>query len=73
MNELVTFVGGNGFVDASGIQSNIGLAVTTNTGYIRINSADQLKADISGSGNIEYFGDPIIELIDNGEGKLIKR
>ncbi len=70
---LVAFVGGTGFVDASGIESIGGLAVTTSTGYIRINASDFLKADISGIGDIEYFGDPTIELIDNGKGSLIKR
>lgn len=70
---LVAFVGGNGFVDASNTQAQIGLAVATNTGYIKLSVSDELKADISGTGNIEYFGNPAIDLIDNGKGNLIQR
>lgn len=70
---LVTFVGGNGFVDAGAIEGKEGLAVATNTGFIRINVSEELEATISGTGNIEYFGDPTIDLEDTGEGKLVKR
>ena len=70
---LVTFVGGNGFVDASKTKAKTGLAVATNTGYIRTNVSDTLEADISGTGNIEYYGNPIIDLTNTGEGKLIQR
>jgi len=70
---LVTFVGGNGFVDARNTLGEKGLAVATNTGYIKMNVSDTLKAEISGTGNIEYYGNPIINLTDTGEGKLIQR
>ena len=70
---LVAYVGGNGFVDASGTQAKRGLAVAVNTGYIKVNVSDELKADISGTGNIEYFGSPNVKLTDNGKGGLIQR
>ena len=70
---LVAFVGGNGFVDASNTIAKTGLAAATNTGYIRVNISDTLKAEISGTGNIEYYGSPTIDLTDSGEGNLIQR
>ncbi|MEQ8623726.1 MAG: head GIN domain-containing protein [Vicingaceae bacterium] len=70
---LVAFVGGNGFVDASAVEGKRGLAVAVNTGYIRINVSEELEATISGTGNIEYYGNPVIDLSDTGGGKLIKR
>ena len=71
-NRLVAFVGGNGFVDASEIIANEVLAVNENTGYAQVNAIAILKADIRGSGNIEYYGDPLITLTKEGRGELIK-
>lgn len=70
---LVTFMGGNGFIETEQTTAKNVLAVNNNTGYLRIKAEENLKADISGAGNIEYFGNPVIELIDIGEGELIKR
>jgi len=71
-NRLVAFIGGNGFVDASQTIANEVLAVNENTGYVRVSATTSLKADIRGSGNIEYFGNPTITLSNEGSGKLIK-
>ena len=72
-DELVAFMGSVGFVDASATTADKVLAVNKNSGYIKVNAQQLLTAEITGNGNIEYNGDPTIELIDIGKGELIKR
>ena len=47
------------------------LAVNENTGYLKVNAVNQLKADIKAAGDILYVGNPTIELNDLGKGELI--
>lgn len=71
-DELVAFVGGNGFVDAANTPALKVLAVNESTGYIRVNAINQLEAFIRGDGDINYLGEPKIDLLDAGRGSLIK-
>ena len=72
-DDLVAFIRGNGFVDAIRTPAKTVLAVNENTGYVKVNAIETLNADIRGSGNIEYTGEPTINLNDMGKGELIKK
>ena len=70
-NQLVAYMGGNGFVNSFNCNSNYVLAVNENTGKLKVNAQKTLKADLRSTGNIEYVGSPIIERNIEGTGKLI--
>ncbi len=70
--ELVAFVGGNGFVDAAATPAKKVLAVNESTGNMKVQATQKLEAFIRGDGNIEYIGSPTIDLLKAGKGKLIK-
>ena len=53
-------------------EANRVLAINNNTGLLTVKAKHQLKAEISGSGNIAYYGEPAIELTDNGKGNLVR-
>lgn len=72
-DELVLFMGANGIIDAFALKSDKALAVNENTGLLRVNALNELKAVISGSGNIEYTGSPSIELNQRRTGRLVKK
>jgi hypothetical protein len=69
--ELVLYNNGTGVLNSSYLNSNKSLAINRNTGKILVNSKDELKAEIYGSGNIFYFGTPQIDFSKNGKGKLL--
>lgn len=71
-NEFVSFMGGTGFINSEHTVCQKVLAVNENTGYLKVNAVNQLKADIKGAGDILYVGNPVIELNDIGKGELIK-
>ncbi len=71
--EIYIYLGGNGQIDASQIKAQIGTAINKNTGKIIVNCQNHLKAEILGSGDIEYWGSPTLELNHQGSGKLIQR
>lgn len=70
-DELVAFIGGNGFVESLDCQADKVLAVNENTGELRINCQQNLKANITSRGDIFYRGSPSIELNNSGSGRLI--
>lgn len=71
--ELYCYLGGNGKIDTKDLESSIATAINKNTGNIFIQCHDNLKAEIEGSGNIEYIGSPIVDFKKSGSGNLIKR
>ncbi|KAA3649896.1 MAG: DUF2807 domain-containing protein [Bacteroidetes bacterium] len=72
-NELILYTNGNGFINAENLQAKKALAINKNTGQLVVRVSDELKAEIKGSGNIEYFGNPTIDLTKTGTGNLIHR
>ena len=70
--ELVSYMSGNGTLNSQQLQAKKALAITVNTGDILLRVTDELKAEIKGSGDIFYQGQPVIELSDQGKGKLIR-
>lgn len=71
--ELVAFMGGHGFIDTESTTCDKVFAVNLNTGILHVNALQFLNAEIAGSGNITYLGNPMIEFLDRGKGTLIKR
>lgn len=71
--ELVTFLGGNGRIDAFNLKSQKALVINKNTGDILVNCQREMKAEIKGSGDIKYIGSPAIDFTKYGSGNLIKK
>lgn len=69
-NELVLFNNGNGILNAESLITQSALVVNRNTGKIKVNANQKLKAEISGSGDIYYRGNPIVEFLKFGKGDL---
>lgn len=69
------FLKGNAFSDARNLQvDGDAVVLSRSVGDLKIGPVSQvLKVDISSKGNVYYQGNPAqIELIDTGEGELIK-
>jgi len=46
---------------------------TESIGSVNVNATDHIRAFIRGPGNIYYYGNPLIEIVEkNGEGKVIR-
>ena len=71
--EIVLFMGANGVIDAKDVIAQKALAVNENTGLLKVNARQRLTAEITGSGNIEYTGNPEIQIIQIKSGRLIKK
>jgi len=61
---------GSGNVNASGLVVNKAKATTKSSGHIMVAVGGELKAKITGSGNITYSGSPKVDLEDDGSGEL---
>lgn len=70
---LVTYLNGIGVLDAANLISQDALVINRKTGRMIVNCQQKMQAEIEGRGNIEYYGNPIIELKDSGSGELIHR
>lgn len=69
---LINYLNSSGMMNTARCEANRVLAINNNTGLLTVKAKDQLKAEISGSGNIAYYGEPTIELTDNGKGNLVR-
>jgi hypothetical protein len=69
---LINYLNSSGLMNTANCEANRVLAINNNTGLLTVKAKNKLKAEISGSGNIAYYGDPEIELIDNGKGNLVR-
>jgi hypothetical protein len=64
---------GSGKIDAQALQTKEAEANIHGSGRISISVSHRLKAGIFGSGNIYYWGNPVLETTINGSGRIIKR
>ncbi len=64
---------GSGNIEAQGLQAGQAEAVIHGSGNTGISVIERLKASIFGSGNIYYWGSPLLEVSQNGSGRVIKR
>ena len=66
-------VSGSGQIDSKDLTANDASTAVSGSGRIYVNAKENLKAAISGSGRIEYSGDPKkVDQIVNGSGKIYK-
>ncbi len=61
---------GSGDINASGLVVDKAKATTKSSGNIMVAVGGELKAKITGSGNISYDGSPKVDLEDDGSGEL---
>lgn len=72
-DNIVLYNNGNGILDADNLQAKDALAITANTGELKVNATDFIKAEIRSRGDIILNGDPEIELSNTGSGELIRQ
>lgn len=65
-----TTISGSGAIRISGMQSNQVRTSTSGSGLTRVWATQTLFADISGSGDVLYRGNPLIETHISGSGKV---
>ena len=65
---LTTLISGSGKIDFSNLKSKTADCTVTGSGNTYIHVIDTLKAKISGSGNVEYAGSPVITATTTGSG-----
>jgi Putative auto-transporter adhesin, head GIN domain len=66
-------VNGSGNIEAEGLQTKQSEVNINGSGNAGIFVTERLKASVFGSGNIYYWGNPALEIVRNGSGKVIKR
>lgn len=64
---------GSGSIDAQSLQTKQTDAKVHGSGNISVSVSERLKAGIFGSGNIYYWGNPVLETTQSGSGRVIKR
>jgi hypothetical protein len=64
---------GSGGIDAKGVPTKQTEAKIHGSGTINVAVSERLKAGIFGSGNIYYWGNPVVETTQNGSGRVIQR
>lgn len=64
---------GSGKVEARGLQVRNALVNVHGSGHSNISVSEKLTTKMFGSGNVYYWGNPIIETSQNGSGRVIKR
>jgi hypothetical protein len=64
---------GSGKIEAQGLQVNNAFANIYGSGHSYISVSEKLVSKIFGSGNVYYWGNPLLETTQNGSGRVIKR
>lgn len=64
---------GSGKVEAQGLQVRNALVNVHGSGHSYISVSEKLTTKMFGSGNVYYWGNPVIETTQNGSGRVIKR
>ena len=71
--KLATSINGSGDIDAKDSPAPEVKVDINGSGYIAVNCLQQLNARISGSGDVEYWGNPTVNADISGSGKVKKR
>ncbi len=61
-------ISGAGRYDAEGVTSRIATIRISGAAFARLRVSGQLNVDISGTGSVEYYGDPVVNV--TGEGSV---
>jgi Putative auto-transporter adhesin, head GIN domain len=65
-------VSGSGFIDLSAVRTTTANVIISGSGIAKVNVTQKLDATISGSGNIYYYGDPILNAHISGSGRVVR-
>lgn len=66
-------ISGSGRVEAFGLQANNVTVNLSGSGVAEVSAVSALGADISGSGNVYYKGNPTVTTSITGSGKVVKK
>jgi Putative auto-transporter adhesin, head GIN domain len=66
-------VHGSGNIEAQGLQTKQAESNIHGSGNSSVSVSEKIVAKIFGSGNLYYWGNPAVEIVRNGSGKVIKR
>ena len=69
-DSLEVSINGSGGFDGVDLIAIRGRVVVSGSGNAAVNVIDQLDAEISGSGNITYVGDPTVNSVTSGSGSI---
>ncbi len=73
-NEAVYRINGSGNISARGIEAKVAEANISGSGYLNLTCIDRLNAKISGSGTLDYYGNPPITVVEvSGSGRVTKK
>lgn len=67
---LTLTVNGSGDFDGSGLQAGTVTAELNGSGNVVVSVSEHLRAQLSGSGDLEYLGDPRVEQSATGSGRV---
>jgi hypothetical protein len=72
VNQFTSSISGSGDVDAYGLNSKNANITIEGSGNFKLSVSDLLTANIYGSGDIQYKGDPVVSSKITGSGKVVK-
>ena len=65
-------ISGSGNVDLSAVKATTSIAQISGSGTTKLNVAKNLDVTVSGSGNVFYYGNPVINTHISGTGKVVR-
>lgn len=71
--QLDVAVSGSGDYDGADLVAATGKVTISGSGQAVVNVTDDLEARVSGSGSIEYIGDPVLDADTSGSGSISRR
>jgi len=70
---LVVEISGSGRYLGEGLEASIGTVRVSGSGEAVVNVTDDLDVDVSGSGGVQYIGEPTVTESVSGSGKVTRR
>lgn len=71
-NSFISKISGSGNIDAFGLSTNNATTKTDGSGNTKITVQDYLNVNISGSGSVFYYGNPVVDVDISGSGSVKK-
>lgn len=73
-NDIFLYTNGSGWIYAEKVAALTGHVSSNGTGDVFVNSKDELRVEIRHIGNVNYYGNPVINVTEqSGSGKIIKK
>jgi len=70
---LTVDISGSGSYDGEKLVASVGTVIVSGSGDAVVNVMDRLDAEVSGSGSVEYIGDPNLSSSVTGSGDISRR